>query len=203
MLNLNEASEYLKVSKSTLRRWESNGIITSIRTNGNHRRYDIIELNRCINTKIIESKIVCGYCRVSTVGQKDDLSRQQQIIESYCASKGYNFKIISDIGSGLNYNKKGLIELIKLVLDKKITKIVINYKDRLIRFGFEIFKEICDHNDVEIEIINHTENATYETELVDDVLSLITVFSSKLYGSRSHKNKKVIEENKKLFNKDV
>ena len=91
----------------------------------------------------------------------------------------------------MNYNKKGLKELIELICSKSIDRIVINYKDRLIRFGFEMIEHLCLIYDVEIEIINHTDDKTHEEELVDDVLSIITVLSSKLYGSRSHKSKKL------------
>lgn len=199
MLKLEEACEYLKVSKSTIRRWEREGILTSIRTTGNHRRYDEATLDKLIQKSDSVKKLVVGYCRVSTSGQKDDLDRQVQITSSYCAAKGYNFKIITDIGSGINYNKKGFKELIKLCLNKEISKIVLNYKDRLVRFGYEIIEEICIYNNIEIEIINYTEDKTYETELVEDVLSIITVFSARLHGSRSHKNKVTIEENKKMF----
>lgn len=199
MLNLKEACEYLKVSKSTIRRWEREGVLTSIRTSGNHRRYDETTLGKLILSNDSDKKMVIGYSRVSTNGQKEDLERQTQLITNYCAAKGYSFKIITDIGSGMNYNKKGFKELIKLCLNKEISKIVVNYKDRLVRFGYEILEEICLHNNIEIEIINHTDDKTYEAELVEDVLSIITVFSAKLHGSRSHKNKIAIEENKKIF----
>lgn len=96
----------------------------------------------------------------------------------YCLSKGYQYKIIEDIGSGLNYNKKGLNELINHIYNKDISKIVINYKDRLLRFGYEIIENFCKLNGIEIEIVNFTENKSYEEELVEDVLSIITVYSS-------------------------
>ncbi|WP_369800219.1 IS607 family transposase [Anaerosalibacter sp. Marseille-P3206] len=120
-------------------------------------------------------------------------------VSDYCSARGYQFKIIKDIGSGLNYNKKGLKELIKLICEREIDRIVINYKDRLIRFGYDIIEQMCDFNGVKIEIINYTEDKTYEEELVEDVLSIITVFSTKLYGSRSHKAKTIQQENKELF----
>ena len=85
-----------------------------------------------------EEKIVIGYCRVSTRSQIDDLVSQKQLVENYCAAKGYNFRIIEDVGSGINYNKKGLRELISLIHEDKIKTIVIAYRDRLLRFGNEI-----------------------------------------------------------------
>lgn len=145
-----------------------------------------------------QQKITIGYCRVSTVDQKNDLNYQKQVVEQYCSSKGYNFKIIQDIGSGINYNKKGLKELIKHISDNDVSKIVITHKDRLLRFGNEIIYEFCKLKDIDIEVINQTDD-NKETELVKDVLQIITVFSSKLYGSRSHKNKKIVQQNKLLW----
>lgn len=200
LLDITKAAEYLNVSKETLRRWEKDGKITSHRTTGKHRRYDFDDLKAILNQSTInDSKIVICYCRVSTKGQKDDLERQKERLEMYCLSKGYQYKFIEDIGSGLNYNKQGLKELIKMIYNREISKIILNYKDRLVRYGYEIIEELCKLNCIDIEIVNHTEDKTHEEELVEDVLTIITVYSSKLYGSRSHKHVKIIEENKKLF----
>lgn len=120
------------------------------------------------------------------------MKRQVETVSNYCAAKGYSFKIIEDLGSGLNYNKKGLKELIHQIQSGKVERIVVNYRDRLIRFGYEIIEQICEFHKVKIEVINFTEDKTYEQELVEDILSIITVFSSSLYGSRSHKQKKIL-----------
>lgn len=187
----------LGVSKETLRRWERKGKITSERTQGKHRRYKKETIDRLLNKEIIRERMT----GVSTNEQKEDLKRQIQLIENYCSSHGYKFDIISDIGSGLNYNKKGIKQLIELIESDSIDRLVISYKDRLLRFGSEILFQMCDYHNVEVVIINSMDN-TFENELVDDVLSIITVYSAKLYGKRSHKNKKIIEENKKLFRKE-
>ena len=107
--------------------------------------------------------------------------------------KGYSFEIISDIGSGINYNKKGLNKLIKEITENKIEKIVILYKDRLLRFGFEIIENLCKDKGTIIEIIDNTEK-TEEQELVEDLVQIITVFSCKLNGKRANKAKKLIKE---------
>lgn len=193
-----EVSALLGVTKTTLRRWEEVGKIESKRTQGNHRRYEKKVIDRILQKEKKVEKITIGYARVSTNEQKEDLKRQVQMIENYCSSKGYVFEVISDLGSGLNYNKRGLIKLIELIEEDKLERLVISYKDRLLRFGSEIIFKLCEIHNVEVIIINQTEN-TFESELVDDVLSIITVYSSKLYGKRSHKNKKIIAENKKLF----
>lgn len=201
-LTIKEASEFLGVAISTLRRWENENRIKSERTEGGHRRYDksmIISLKN----KRDNIKLTIGYCRVSSSDQREDLERQVTQVSNYCSAKGYQFRIIQDLGSGLNYNKKGLKELIELICEREIDRIVINYKDRLIRYGYEIIEELCQLNGVTIEVINHTEDKTYEQELVEDVLSIITVFSSKLYGSRSHKVKKIQEQSKEMFKEIV
>ncbi|ADL12303.1 IS607 family transposase [Acetohalobium arabaticum] len=198
-LSVKEAADFLGVAKSTLRRWDNEGKLVADRTEGGHRRYPKDKLIAFQKKDNNQSKLTIGYCRVSSHGQKDDLKRQVENVSNYCIANGYQFKIIRDIGSGLNYKKKGLKELIELIESRKIERIVVNYKDRLIRFGYEMFEQICELNNVEIEIINHTENKTYQEELVDDVLSIITVFSAKLYGSRSSKAKKIKETNKELF----
>lgn len=199
MLTIKEASEFLGVSVPTMRRWEKEGRITSYRTNGNHRRYDKNNLIR-IKCKDDDSfKITVAYCRVSSSDQKQDLQMQIDNVTNYCIANGYQFKVISDLGSGLNYNKKGLKELISLICSEEIDRIVVNYKDRLIRFGYEIIEQLCSIYNVKIEVINHTEDKSYEEELVEDVLSVITIFSSKLYGSKSHKSKKIKDINTAMF----
>ena len=196
MLNLAEMSLHLGVSKDTLRRWEREGKITSLRTPGGHRRYEILDIN-----KNKEEKYSIAYARVSTHGQKADLERQKQMLELYCSSKGYKYELIEDIGSGLNYNKTGLKKLINLIEENKIDRIVLTHKDRLMRFGFGMISQICSLNNVLIDVINvGEEKLDDEKEFVNDVLEIITVFSARLYGKRSHKNKKILEENKKLFN---
>jgi len=201
-LPIREASKLIGVAVSTMRRWESEGRLIPERTEGGHRRYDREAL---LNFKYHKEnvKLTVGYCRVSSSDQREDLSRQVKTVSDYCAAKGYQFKITQDLGSGLNYNKKGLKELIESICHKEIERVVINYKDRLIRFGYEIIEQLCFINDVDIEIINYSEDKNYEEELVEDVLSVITVFSARLYGSRSHKLKNIIETNKELFKEDI
>lgn len=200
LLTIGKTAKEVGVSIDTLRRWEREGKIKPRRTVGGHRRYDLDEVKGYINGKKKNAKkTTLIYARVSTPARKNDLENQVQKLELFCASKGWTYKIIKDIGSGLNYNKKGLQELIKLIETNQLERIVLNYKDRLLRFGSEIIFEMCKYHNVEVIVLNETEQKTYEEELVEDVLSIITVFSAKLYGSRSHKNKKIVEESKKLF----
>lgn len=197
--SITEAAKFLGVDISTLRRWEDSGKIKPERTPGGHRRYDKDMLISLSNKKK-NIKLTIAYARVSSADQKEDLQRQIDNISMYCTARGYQFRVISDLGSGLNYTKKGLVELLELICSNEIERIVINYKDRLIRYGYEIIEEVCKHHNVTIEIINNTIDKTYEEELVEDVLSIITVFSSRLYGSRSHKIKRITDEVKKILN---
>ena len=119
------------------------------------------------------------------------------MLELFCSSNGWKFELIRDLGSGMNYKKKGLKQLISLILDGDIERLVLSHKDRLLRFGAELVFSICEMKNVEIVIINQGEVASFEEDLAKDVLEIITVFSARLYGSRSHKNKRLISNMKK------
>ena len=108
-------------------------------------------------------------------------------------AKGYQFEIISDIGSGINYNKKGLNQLIDMITNSEVDKIVVLYKDRFVRFGFELIETLCHKYGTTIEVIDNTEK-TEEQELVEDLVQVITVFSCRLQGKRANKAKKMIKE---------
>ena len=134
-----------------------------------------------------------GYCRVSSNKQKDDLERQIENMKLYLTAQGKPFEIISDIGSGINYKKKGLEELIKRISQNKVEKVVVLYKDRLLRFGFELVEYIASLYNCEIEIIDNTEKSEQQ-ELVEELVQIITVFSCKLQGKRANKAKKLVKE---------
>ena len=130
---------------------------------------------------------------MSSPKQKDDLERQIENVKMYMYAKGYQFEIITDIGSGINYNKKGLNQLLDMVINSEVEKIVILYKDRLIRFGYELIETVCDKFGTAIEIIDNTEK-TEQQELVEDLVQIITVFSCRLQGKWAHRAKKMIQE---------
>jgi putative resolvase len=189
-----EAGTLLGVTVRTLHRWELDGKIKSTRTAGGHRRYDIADL---ISNKS-GSQLTVGYARVSSHDQKDDLTRQVLVLESYCAKHGWGFEVIQDLGSGMNYKKKGLIRLIKLITSDRVERLVLTHKDRLLRFGSDLIFTLCEQFGTEVIIINRSDDSTFEEDLASDVLEIITVFSARLYGSRSHKNKKIVEELKEV-----
>ncbi len=180
-----------------MRNWDKEGKLKPAYVNPDtgYRYYSEEQLQEQLG-KIAEEKIVLGYCRVSSKKQQADLERQVQNMKTYLLAQGKPFKIVTDIGSGIHYNKKGLNEVIDLVMDKKVSKIVVLYKDRLVRFGYELIKNICDKNNVSIEIIDHNEKSEQE-EVVEDLVQIITVFSCKLQGKRFKKTKELIKELKK------
>lgn len=146
-----------------------------------------------------KDKINIAYARVSTKDQLIDLDYQKQALEQYCIKKGKPFQIIEDIGSGINYNKKGLKLLIQSILESKVDTLVLLYNDRLLRFGNELIFHLCEFHHVNVEIINQSKEISKEEELVKNVLEIITVFASKVYGMRSHKTKNIIKTNQELW----
>ncbi len=194
LLTVKEAAELLGVSTKTIRRWEEEGKITATRTAGGHRRFDVPSL--ITNRK--DDSLTVAYARVSSNDQKEDLKRQIIVLESYCAKNGWSFEVIQDLGSGLNYRKRGLIKLIKLICTNQVERLVITHKDRLLRFGAELLFTLCEIFGTEVIIINRTEDSIFEEDLAQDVLEIITLFSARLYGSRSHKNKKIVEQLKEV-----
>jgi predicted site-specific integrase-resolvase len=141
----------------------------------------------------LASRRTLAYARVSSHDQRVDLERQRQVLELYCASQGWPFEVIADLGSGMNYHKKGLRRLLDAILADDVDRLVLTHKDRLLRFGAELVFAICEAKNVEVVIINQGQDTTFEEDLASDVLEIITVFSARLYGSRSHKNQKLLD----------
>lgn len=178
MLSIAQKAEELGVSIVTLRRWHHKGLLCpDLITPGGHRRY--------CKKHIGKNRIVVGYSRVSSHDQKDDLQRQSSVLKQ----SGVN-KIISDIGSGLNFNKKGFSSLINLLFSGSVSEIKIIEKDRLFRLGFPLMEKLCAHFNTKITILRQKSQLSFENQLAEDLISIITVFSAKLYGKRSHANKK-------------
>ena len=189
------AKEIGKTTK-TLRNWDKEGKLKPARVEqSGYRYYSQEQLNHFLGLKQENQrqKKIIGYCRVSSVKQKDDLERQIEYVKLYMYAKGYSFEIITDIGSGIHYNKKGLHQLLDMVISSEVEKIVVLYKDRLIRFGYELMEYLCHKLGTEIEIIDTTEK-TEQQELVEDLVQILTVFSCKLQGKRANKAKKMIQE---------
>jgi predicted site-specific integrase-resolvase len=193
LLSIGKFAKKVGVNVVTLRRMEKSGELLPFHVSSGGTRYYSVEQLKYFGKVSNENKLVIGYCRVSTPSQKDDLENQVNNVKSYMIAKGYQFEIIQDVGSGINYNKKGLKQLIDKINNQEISRIVILYKDRLIRFGFELIEYLCQINNVELEIIDHTER-TKDEDLTDDLIQIITVFANRLYGQRSKKTKRLIDE---------
>jgi len=191
LVKIGTAAEMLGTTPGTLRKWEKTGeLLPHRKTAGGTRYYEVSEL-LSLNTS--DAPTIC-YARVSSHDQKEDLKRQQAMLESYCSAKGWRTETIKDLGSGMNYKKRGINKLLEMILRKQMKRLVITHKDRLLRFGSELVFSLCELQGIEIVIIHKGEQPSFEEELAKDVIEIITVFSARLYGSRSHKNKKLIED---------
>ena len=191
LISIGKFAKKIGLTTASLRRMHQSGeCIPYHITKGGTRYYSLDQL-KDFSTADKKEKLVIGYCRVSTSSQKNDLETQINNVKSYMYAKGYNFEIISDIGSGINYKKKGLQELLDKINDQKISKIIVLYKDRLIGFGFELIEYLCKINNIEIEIIDNTKQSK-EQELSDNLIQIVTVFANQLYGQCSKKTKQLI-----------
>ncbi|CAM2962980.1 IS607 family transposase [Helicobacter felis] len=207
LLSIGQASKVLGVSIQTLRNWEKKGLLKPDNyTKGGERRYKLESLKN-INKNIVfhnDNRKTIAYARVSSADQKEDLIRQVQVLELYCSKLGFNYEVIQDLGSGMNYYKKGLTKLLNLILESQVKRLVLTHKDRLLRFGAELVFAICEAKEVEVIVINQgDENVRFEEELAKDVLEIITVFSARLYGARSKKNKQLLEQMQAVVENNV
>lgn len=207
LIAIGQASRLLGVTIQTLRNWDKQGLLKPDEiTKGGSRRYKLESLKN-INKNIkfsVDGLKTIAYARVSSHDQKDDLIRQVQVLELYCTKAGFNYEVIQDLGSGMNYYKKGLTKLLNLILEGQVKRLILTHKDRLLRFGAELIFAICEAKEVEVIIINKgDENIKFEEELAKDVLEIITVFSARLYGSRSKKNKKLLDDMQGVINDNL
>lgn len=202
VLKPKEMAERLGVTVRTLLEWDRKGIFPAHRTPTNKRYYTEQDYLKYINNNSDPKKDkrkVVGYARVSTANQKDDLKDQEEFIREFVNTKGIIIdEMITDIGSGLNYKRKKWNKLLDEVMQGKIKTIYITYQDRFIRFGYDWFEKLCNQNGTKIVVLNNRETSPNE-ELVQDVLSILHVFSCRLYGLRKYKHK--ISEDKELTNK--
>ena len=199
LVKIGAAAKMLGTTPGQLRKWEANGeLLPARKTQGGTRYYAIADLfGRSAAASPAaaspEEPLTVCYARVSSHDQKADLDRQQAALEAYCATKGWRTRVIRDLGSGMNYRKKGLQELLELILRRRFERLVITHKDRLLRFGAELVFRLCELQGIEIVIVHQGEQPSFEEELAQDVLEIITVFSARLYGSRSHQSKQLLD----------
>jgi excisionase family DNA binding protein len=195
-ISIGEAAKELGVSVKTVRRWADAGKFRFERSPSGHRRFYLSDIKRITPRDLqqLDARITINYARVSSHDQKADLIRQVQVLESFSAANGWQYETIQDLGSGLNYQKKGLHRLLKRILKGDVGRLVLTHKDRLLRFGAELVFAMCEEFETEVVIVNKSnEELSFEQELVTDMIELVTVFSARLYGARSRKNKKLID----------
>lgn len=182
-------AELLGVSVKTLQRWDREGILKANRTPTDRRyyTYDQYLQFKGIKTKNDNRETVI-YARVSTRNQKEDLQNQVAFLRQFCNAKGMIVdQCIEEYGSGLSYNRKKWNQLLEEVMEQKIKTIVVTHQDRFIRFGYDWFERFCEKFHTMIVIVNNEELSPQE-ELVQDMLSILHVFSCRLYGLRKYKN---------------
>lgn len=181
-----EFAKKIGVSVKTLRRWDKNGKLIAKRTPSNHRYYDDVDLRRFFNLKE-EPKKTIVYCRVSSVGQKDDLKSQVSAMELFCIYSGISVdEWIQEIGGGMNFKRKKFLTLMSRIQKGEVAKLLIAHKDRLCRFGFDYFLFLAKENGCEIVVVNQ-ESLSPQQEMVEDLMAIIHTFSIRLYGLRKYK----------------
>ena len=188
-------TQILGVTAQTLRNWDKEGKLKPSYVKSNGYRYysedSILSYTQERKTK--KNLNVIGYARVSSKKQSDDLEKQVNNLKTYLDSKYTDYEIITDIGSGINYTKPGLKKLIEKINKKEVDLIVVLYKDRLLRFGFELVEYFAELNNVKIEVLDKIDK-NQDQELVEDLVQIITVFSCKIQGKRKNKTKELIDE---------
>lgn len=189
----------LGVSVKTLQRWDQKGILVAKRNPNNRRYYTEDQYLEYIGKNTKEERKVVAYVRVANRSQRDDLENQINFIRTFVNAKGEVLdEIVQDIASGLNYNRKGWNELLlKRVVKGEISKIYITYEDRFVRFGFDWFERFCRQYGCDIIVINNSKTSP-QKELIDDLVSIIHVFSCRIYGLRKYK--RGIKEDEDLQN---
>lgn len=161
-----------------MRRWEEQGKIKAIKTPSGQRRYDILGYT----TQFVGERVDIIYCRVSSRAQQPDLERQITAVKS----KYPDAEVIAEIGGGLNFKRKKLLTVLGRIMSGTVKRLIVAHKDRLARFGFDLFQWLCEQNGCELVVLNET-NLSPEAEMVEDLLAILHCFSSRLYGLRKYK----------------
>lgn len=185
-----EVLQKYSISRNTLHHWVQRGKISYVRTpTGQYDYFPVVE-----SPPPMVERVTIVYARVSTSAQQENLNRQIERLKSFCSARGYILdSLYFDIGSALNYNRKKYTKLYQAIVEKKVERLIIEYKDRLLRFGFEDFERLCAFFGTELIILDHTEgNKSKEKEMTEDLISIIHHFSMRLYSSR--RGKKVISD---------
>ena len=192
-----EFAKLLNVTVKTLQNWDKQGTLKAYRTPTNQRFYTEEQLNQILNlsnpNQIEKQGLKIGYCRVSTPNQKNNLENQEEYLRNYTNAKGVILdEVFTDIGSGINYNRKNFNKILELVEAREVSEIYVTYKDRFVRFGFDWFNNFCEKHGTKIIVLNQPSTSN-EQELVEDLLNIVTVFSARSHRLRTYK--KQLEQN--------
>ena len=190
-------AKLLNVTVKTLQNWDKQGTLKAYRSPTNQRFYTEEQLNQVLNlsnsNQVEKQGLKIGYCRVSTHNQKNSLENQEKYLRSYTNAKGIILdEVFTDIGSGINYNRKNFNKILELVETGEISEIYVTYKDRFVRFGFDWFNNFCEKHGAKIIVLNQPSTSP-EQELAEDLLNIVTVFSARSPGLRTYK--KQLEQN--------
>ena len=188
-----KATELLQITPKTLRIWDKEGKIRTFRTPSGQRRYNLTDIQNIMgrNPSHDQKEKIC-YCRVSSSKQVDDLTRQTAFFQS----KFPNHIMVTDVGSGINWKRKGFKTILDKAMHHTISEVVVAHRDRLCRFAFELLEWIFHQNGVKLVVLDQENEQSTEQELSDDILSIIHIYSCRKMGKRRYKNK----ENTSLSN---
>lgn len=184
--NIEEFAKRVGRGKSTLRRWDSEGLLIAKRLPSGHRYYDESDVRTVLGIKAAKRRTVV-YCRVSSAGQKDDLKSQVKAMEDFCTNSGTSVdEWITEVGGGMNFTRKRFLRLMSSIQAGEVSKLIVAHKDRLVRFGFDYFDYMAKENGCEILVVNQ-ESLSPQQEMVEDLLAIVHTFSCRLYGLRKYK----------------
>ncbi len=198
-LPIRKVADMLGLSVQTIRRWEKGGKLKAIRSPGNQRLFSVDEVKRLVG--IPPGSRVVIYARVSSAKQKTDgnLGRQVDRLHTHAIEHGYDVvRVFSEQASGINENRKQLSALLRLAEERQMERVLIEFPDRLARFGYRYLERFLNSHGVAVEATHKTEPKSSQEELVQDLLTIVTVFSARLYGKRSQefrqRTKKLMDE---------
>ena len=192
-IGTSKAAKLLGVTVKTLQRWErEKRLIPIARTSTNRRLYTITQIHSFIGLRQSggkEATRMVAYCRVSSAAQKSDLINQRRVLEEFIVAKGLaNVEFIEEIGGGLNFNRKKFKTLMDEIARREIKILILAHRDRLTRFGFDWFEHFAKNHGCEVLVLNQ-ERLSPEQEMVQDLMTIVHCFSSRLYGLRNYRKK--------------
>ena len=184
---IKEASLRVGRSVNTLQRWDRTGVLSAYRTKTNRRYYTQDQLDEFLGFSEESKQKQVVYLRVSSPGQKNDLSSQRKALEAFCIARGFaGVEYVEEIGGGLNFRRPQFLKLFEQIEKREVSHLIIAHKDRLARFGFDFFAYFCESHHCELLVLN-VETLSPQAEMVQDLLAVVHCFSSRLYGLRRYK----------------